>query len=315
MNYFLGVDAGATKTKAVIIDEHSNILGEAEGGPANYHNIGIVEATTNVVATIGQLLEKTKLTPDALSWVTIGIAACDTQKDYDLLLSKFTTGPMQPVAEKITVINDAKIGLYSGTLPPGIVVVCGTGSNVYGKNSQGIGAMAGNWGHFLGDKGSGYNLGQRMFQAVVAAYDGTGEETKLRSRLEKRLNITSPRDILDWYNDTQPSVHLISDFAPTVLECAEEGDEVSKELVEKTITELGKALSEVIKKLKMENEAIRIVTCGGLFESKYFRALFEGHVTALIKHARIIKPLVTQAVGAAIMAMHTWEKTQNVHSS
>lgn len=306
MKYYLGVDAGGTKTKAVLIDESSQILGEVNGGPANYHNVGIVEAITNVEATIGQLLEKTNKSMTDITWATIGIASCDTPKDHAALLEAFSKGALNTISQRLTVINDAKIGLYCGTLPPGIVVVCGTGSNVYGINDHDDEASAGNWGYFLGDKGSGYILGKRMFEAVVEVYDGVREgPTKLTEAVEKRLSVKSSADINDWYSSTKPSVHEISDFAIPVLQAAEEGDVLARDLVDKSIKDLGKSLLAVVKKLKMEDDAVRIVIAGGLFESKYFRALFEGHATALIKRVRIIKPLVPMAVGAALHAKNT----------
>jgi N-acetylglucosamine kinase-like BadF-type ATPase len=253
--------------------------------------------------------EKAHITLDHLTWSTIGITAFDTPKDYKQLSTGFTADEaLAKIKNRLTLINDTKIGLYSGTTPPGIAVICGTGSNIYGINSHGEEAMAGNWGHFLGDRGSGYALAQKFFQAVVDAYDGVGESTKLTQKLEARLHVKSPMDIVDWYNDIKPSVHIISDFAPLVLEAAEEGDEVAKQLVDKSIRELGRALKAVVVRLKMEAEPNRVVMCGGLFESKYFRAVFEGHVTAILARVRIIKPLVSQAVGAAIMARHQWEK-------
>ncbi len=309
MNYFLGLDAGGTKTHAVIIDESSKIIAEAKGGPANYHNIGIEQVKKNIYRIIENVLSRAYLKEDQINWCVIGIAACDTPKDQARLFEAFTTEDMKIFINKITVVNDTKIALYSGTLPPGIVVICGTGSNIYGKNEEGLGAMAGNWGEFLGDRGSGYNLAQRFFQTVVAQYDGIGEPTLLTKKLENKLHITSAKDLMDWYNDTKPSIHEISDFAPLVLEAAEEGDEIARQLVDKTISELGKALMAVVKKLHMENESIRIVIAGGLFENKFFRALFEGHVTALLAHVRIVKPLVAPAVGAAIMARREWEKS------
>lgn len=310
MQYFLGLDAGGTKTAAVIIDETSKVIAEARGGPANYHNIGIDQVHKNVYRTIENVLSKAFLKEEQINWITIGISACDTPLDRERLFKTFTTGEMKSFVNKLTVVNDTKIALYSGTMPPGIVVICGTGCNVYGKNKQGVGAMAGNWGTFLGDRGSGYNLAQRLFQTVVAFYDNIGESTRLTAKLEGKLKVTSPKDIMDWYNNNKPSVHEISDFAPLVLESAEEGDEVARQLVDETVSELGKALVAVVKKLQMENESIRVVISGGLFESKFFRALFEGHVTALIKHVRIVKPLVTATVGAAIMAKREWEKKQ-----
>ncbi len=311
MNYFLGIDAGATKTKTVIIDDNSRVMAEVLGGPANYHNIGIETTVANVTQTIKEALTEAKIKLEDIDWAVIGIAACDTEKDHQVLVKGFTSGYLARWKDKLTVVNDTKIGLYTGTMPPGIVVVCGTGSNVYGKNAHGQGAMAGNWGHFLGDKGSGYNLAKRMFEKVVAAYDGTGDPTLLMSKIEEKLNCRSPQDLMDWYNDNKPSIHEISDFAPLVIEAAEEGDDVAKQLIDDTVAYLGKAVMAVVLKLRMENEYNRVVIVGGLFESKYFRAVFEGHITALLKRVRIVKPLVTTAVGAAILAKNKWEQHKN----
>ena len=309
MNFFLGVDAGGTKIRAVIIDEASQIKAEEVGGPANYHNIGLKKTITNVYRAIAGVLSKAYLSENDITWATIGIAACDSQKDHERLFGGFTTDVMAGFAQKLTVVNDTKVALYSGTLPPALVVICGTGANVYGKNATGTGAMAGNWGYFLGDKGSGYILAQRMFQTIVEHHDGIIEAPFLATKLEKKLGVKSSKDISDWYNDAKPSIHEISDFAPLVIETAEEGDEVAKQLVDKTVQELGKALLAVVKRLKVETDYNRGVIVGGLFESKYFRALFEGHVTALLKKVRIVKPLVSAAVGAAIMAKQEWSKT------
>lgn len=307
MNYFLGIDAGATKTKTVIIDENSKVVAEVLGGPANYHNIGITQTVANVTQTINEAIDAAKIKLSVIDWSVIGISACDTEKDHQVLLKGFSSGYLETWKDKLTVVNDTKIGLYTGTMPPGIVVVCGTGCNVYGKNAHGQGAMVGNWGHFLGDKGSGYNLGKRMFEKVVAAFEGTGDPTLLMSKVEQKLSCRSPQDLMDWHNDTKPSVHEISDFAPLVIEAAEEGDDVAKQLIDDTVAHLGKAVMAVVAKLRMENEYNRVVIVGGLFESKYFRGVFEGHITALLKRARIVKPLVTTAVGAAILAKNKWE--------
>lgn len=315
MQYFLGLDAGGSKTRAVIIDENSQIKGEAIGGPANYHNIGLSQVAKNVYRTIAEVLSKSYLKESDVTWTAIGIASCDSPKDHEALHKIFTSDQMAFLSKRLTLVNDTKIGLYCGTTPPGIVTVAGTGCNVYGVNSHGEEAFAGNWGHFLGDRGSGYQLGKWMFQTVVGAYDGIEVPTLLTQKLASRIDVASAADIQDWYVETNPSIHEISDFAPLVIEAAEEGDETAKSILDKTVAELGRALRAVVVRLKMENEYNRIVVIGGLFESKYFRALFEGHVTALITRVRIVKPLVSAAVGAAIMAKEERKKGAPIHSS
>lgn len=311
MNYFLGVDAGGTKTIAVVMDEASKIIGEAIGGSGNYYNIGLKKVKQNVYQTIENALSKSLLKIDQISWCAIGIAACNTKKDYQGLFKTLTTDELAYLQKKITVVNDTIIGLYSGTLPPGIVVICGTGSNIYGINAHGEEALAGNWGYFLGDKGSGYIIGQKLFQAVVEAYDGIRNSTSLTEKLKNKIGAISSDHIYDWINDHRPTVRQVSDFAPVVIEAAEEGDEISKKIIDEAIREIGKALMAVVRRLKIESEYNRVVTVGGLFESKYFRGVFEGHVTALLKRVRVVKPLVSPAVGAAIMAKQEFEKISN----
>lgn len=308
MNYFLGIDAGGTKTKAVVIDEDSKLLSEANGGSANYHNIGLEKTSQTVISTLKQAVKQANLSPDQISRCVIGIAGCDTQKDYQQLFKAFTSEQMVNFAAKLTLVNDTKIALYSGTLPPGIVVICGTGCNVYGINSHGDETFAGNWGYLFGDKGSGYNLGKRMVEKVFEVLDGRLENSLLVDKLKTKLDFNSPEDLVDWRVEKKPSVKNISDFAPLAISAAEEGDEIAKDLVDETVSELGRAVLAVVKKLKVENEYNRLVTVGGLFESKYFRGVFAGYVTALLKRVRIVKPLVSIAVGAALMGRHEFGK-------
>lgn len=314
MPYFLGLDAGGTKTRAVVIDENSKIIAEARGGPANYHNEGIDTVVKNVVEVIQKTLNQMALTLSDTAHTTIGITACDTPFDYELLLNALTSDGLAALKDKLTLVNDTKIGLWCGSRPPGIVVIAGTGSNVYGINDHGEEAMAGNWGHFLGDKGSGFQLAKRMFQAVIESYEGMGLQTVLTQKLLDKIGVGTIVEMVDWCNRQKPSVHEISDFAPLVIEAAEQADEVAKQLLDSTITELGKAIKSVVTKLKMQDEYNRILVVGGLFESKYFLALLEGHVTALFSHVRIVKPLVPAEVGAALLAKEEWEK-KNVRSA
>jgi|GEM_PF-2931131 len=308
MNYFLGIDAGGSSTKAAVIDENSKIIAQATDGPANYYNVGLTQTKTTITKTIEQVAKTAGISLAEITYVVVGITALDTDKDHNVLTQALTTDGLSAFAHKMTLVRDAVAALYSAIIPPGLTVICGTGSYVYGKNDHNEDATAGNWGYFLGEHGSGYTLGKKLFETVVARYDGLVEETMLVARLENKLHTKSAADLLDWYNENKPSVHDISDFAPLVIEAAEAGDEIAKQLVDETIGYLGKAAQAVIKRLKMEGETIRIVTSGGVFENNYFRALFEGHMTALFKHVRLIKPLVPPVVGAAIMARHEWEK-------
>jgi hypothetical protein len=50
---------------------------------------------------------------------------------------------------------------------PQVLIVSGTGSGCYGKALTGNGVKVGGWGHVLGDKGSGYDIGLPALEAVI----------------------------------------------------------------------------------------------------------------------------------------------------
>src|SRR4029079_12280276 len=76
---------------------------------------------------------------------------------------------------RILVVNDALIALMAGAKEaPGIVIIAGTGSIVYGHNADGEAARAGGWGHMIGDEGSGYWIGRGALGAGMRASHGPG---------------------------------------------------------------------------------------------------------------------------------------------
>ena len=76
---------------------------------------------------------------------------------------------------------------------PGIVVVSTTGSVAYGRNSDGATAVAGGYGHLLGNEGGGFDLGRSALVAALRGADGRGDVTRLTDLCMQRLNVSTPR--------------------------------------------------------------------------------------------------------------------------
>ena len=49
MNYFIGIDGGGTKTKAVLVDENLNNINEGIGGPSNFLVFDINDVTNSII--------------------------------------------------------------------------------------------------------------------------------------------------------------------------------------------------------------------------------------------------------------------------
>src|SRR5262249_54935321 len=77
-----------------------------------------------------------------------------------------------------------------------VLVLSGTGSCCYGRNTAGKTAKIGGWGHILGDKGSGYEIGLRALKAVVFYYDRDGSWSGLGRQLLQRLQFNEPNELI-----------------------------------------------------------------------------------------------------------------------
>src|SRR5438552_3701075 len=149
--HVMGIDAGATKTLGLLADAAGAIVDEARGAGANLH----VAGEEGVAATLGEVIaaavggRAVKL--DA---VCVGIAGVD--RDDEAGAVHAIVRGLCP-GSRVVVVNDALIALAAGAHDaPGIVIVAGTGSIVYGRNGADQAARAGGWGHMVGDEGSGF---------------------------------------------------------------------------------------------------------------------------------------------------------------
>jgi N-acetylmuramic acid 6-phosphate etherase len=136
--------------------------------------------------------------PDA---VAIGLSGAWVEADFQKIRS---------AAEKVWpripcyATNDLETGLTAATggprteQIPQVLVISGTGSGCYGQGRDGRGVKVGGWGHVLGDKGSGYDIGLCALQAVVDAYDQELVWPGLGRRLLRALQLNEPNDLIDW---------------------------------------------------------------------------------------------------------------------
>lgn len=79
-----------------------------------------------------------------------------------------------------------------------VLVLSGTGSCCFGRAADGTTVRVGGWGHILGDKGSGYDIGLSALQAVVRAYDVQGRWPRLGQRFLRALALNEPEDLVPW---------------------------------------------------------------------------------------------------------------------
>src|SRR2546428_4467831 len=172
--HVLGIDAGGTKTVCLLADERGTIVSEGRGGGANLQSSGELAVEKVLHEVMETAIGDRAVTPSA---ICLGIAGVDRESD-----ERTVRAIMRRIGHKsrVLVVNDALIALVAGAGDsPGIVVIAGTGSIVYGRNANFDAARAGGWGHIIGDEGSGYWIGREAVAAVMRAADGRGPATRL----------------------------------------------------------------------------------------------------------------------------------------
>jgi N-acetylglucosamine kinase-like BadF-type ATPase len=167
---------------------------------------------------------------------------------------------------RVLVVNDALIALVAGAKDaPGIVIIAGTGSIVYGHNAGGEAARAGGWGHMIGDEGSGYWIGREALAAVMRASDGRGPATRLTSEILAHLHLNDESRLPRIVYDRESPRMTVAALGPIVQEVAAQGDAVATRILERAAEELVLAAQSVASRLEMRGDEFTFFLAGGVF--------------------------------------------------
>jgi N-acetylglucosamine kinase-like BadF-type ATPase len=304
--YFLGVDGGASKTAALVIDEAGQPLGRGVAGPSNHLRVGIETATRNIERAVNIALVEAGMAIRQVEYAYCGIAGADhpahRQRVIDSLRIFFPRG-------NFIVDNDARIALTGAIgFGSGIVIISGTGSVAFGRNESGQEARAGGWGPTIGDEGSGYAIARDGLSAIVRAHDGRGRATKMTELLCYDYDMCSPEDLPRFVYATTTHADDIARYGKLVIESARLGDEVAREILERAGRELAECVLAVARRLSLTTIKFPVAYVGGVFNAEdVLLGPMRGVVQKQAPQAALNPPQHTPVEGAAMMAIRAAE--------
>ena len=296
--FALGIDGGGTKTIGLLADQSGHIIGKAESGASNYHAVGEGQTKRVLSKVISQLIADANASLESCS-CCLGLAGVASSVDRKVI-GRICDEIGLPGNRILT--HDAQIALVGGAEElSGIIIIAGTGSIVYGIDSEGRDAQAGGWGHLLGDEGSGYDIARRAFQAVARAADGRGDPTLLSSLMLDALEFSQSRNLIPWMHSVGKD--QVAQFAGVVFNAANSNDSVAKGILDEAADELTLAARVVIDKLGF-SQPFNLVLSGGIFAHQpTFAASLRNRLRDLSPHARVCLPKHEPAYGAILLAM------------
>jgi N-acetylglucosamine kinase-like BadF-type ATPase len=296
----LGVDGGGTKTRAIITDAKQRVVGEGTAGPSNPLRVGIGSAASAIREAIDKACAEAGVQRADIVAAEIGLAGVRRGD----LRSRMREALSGLGIHSIDVVTDADIALFGATEgEPGLVIIAGTGSICCGLNAQGKHVCAGGWGPLAGDEGSGSWIARRALQAMARGSDGRGTETILGTTACSYFNVATTDDLLIAIYAPGMTNDRMAGFCKYVIEAAQDGDEVAREIVIEAGRELGTAAVAVIRKLRMGRERFRVGYVGGVFAAgDLILDSLRAEVARVAPKAYLATPHLAPAIAAARMA-------------
>jgi len=310
---FGGVEGGGTKSDAIIINQHGEILGRAEGKGTNQWLVGMDVCVDRLAGMIAAAKVDAGLDP-SVPVVACGmsLSGADQTEAKEGIVHGLTTR-FPDCSRAYHVCTDTFGGLYTGSRDGGIVLIAGTGSNCRLINPDGSEFNCGGWGHMMGDEGSAYSIAYFILKAIFDTEDNFCKEgfdiTYARKAMEDYFGVKTRMDMLEpLYGNFDKTVY--AGFAVKVAEGAEQGDALCCRAFEKAGDDLGRHVTAVLPNLAKGTDTLTIICVGSVWKSwAHLRTSFTDVIVSASRtsdHApKCIKLLTlteSGAVGAAYIA-------------
>lgn len=286
MDGILGIEGGGTRTVALLADERGRQLGRKEFGPGNVRLLSDKE--------LSQLFQRIAAEFPKVQAVGAGLAGARDPRDCKRVEATITQC-WGDVPRDVT--HDLEIAL--ATLPEKkskILVLSGTGSCCFGE-SNGHRAKIGGWGHILGDKGSGYEIGLRAMKASVFYFDRDGKWGTLGQRILRALMLNEPNQLIEWVQTAEKS--QVAALAPEVFLAAKARDAIARDILEGAAASLAKDALTCANRLRLKKGGVFLLAGSVLKRQPAFARRVGDLITAKYPDAEI-KVLDCEAVWGAV---------------
>ncbi len=297
VRYLLGVDGGATKTLAAVLDLEQEVIHLGHGGPSNEDAVGARAAVEALLGAARQALAGAGIGSEELGAGVLAVAGTDTQAIAAHVRAA------QP--DSWLVVNDVVTAWATATgAAPGVGVISGTGSNVFGLGPDGRAWRAGGWGHLLGDEGSGYWFGTRSIAAALHDRDGSGPATALTDAACSFFDAPSIEALATRVYSQPLTKGEIAAFSVQTAAVADTGDEVAREIYALGARELAAQIVAVIDHTGLSGEFPVGLVGGGFEAGDVFMGPLTSAVLERAPQAQVSHGHLAPVGGSLLLAAH-----------
>ncbi len=179
-----------------------------------------------------------------------------------------------------------------------VLVLSGTGSCCFGRTADGRTAKVGGWGHILGDKGSGFEIGLRALKAVVYYLDRDGEWSLLGRSILRKLQLNEPNDLIGWAQ--QAGKTEIAALAVEVFHAWAKRDPIAADILAGAADSLARDAASCARKLARAGAEVQFVLAGSVLLKQPRFAQLVGRKLKPLWPRAILTPLKRDSVWGAV---------------
>ena len=292
----MGIDGGGSKTACAVGDEIM-LLGRGVGGGSNLSRVAEAQAQTALETAIAEACRAAAVHPRHVRRTCVGIAGVSgssTRETVRRVVGAIAGGQLEIVGD-MEVAMEAAFGDS-----PGALVIAGTGSIAFARDSYGRTARAGGLGPPIADEGSGDWIGQRAVEAILHP-EADRPCPVLETKIKEALGI-EPGENLAGVRELVPKPNFAALF-PKVLAAANAGEEIARCILTDAGIELAKLAVNAIRLLWSDSQWVRLAVTGGVFRhSRLVRQKFCGTLFNLRPKTAVSLSIIEPVVGALALA-------------
>ena len=282
----LGIDAGNTKTVALVMETSGRVLGWGRAGSANIYT-SVPGALGSVAHAAQAALEHAGRQGHTLRAAVLSASGADWPEDFTLLRGALAGWGWAPTTD---VVNDAVGALRAGSVDGlGVAVVCGTSSGTAARAPDGT-----MWhSSYCQEPEGAEDLARQALRAVYRAHLGIDPPTSLSQSVLALLGCPDVPALLHRVTGReQPPVPNPGRVARALLDAADAGDATSRRIAVRHGEALGDYALAAARMVNLHG-GYRLVTSGGVMRhsSPVLR-------DALVQRVQAVHPAVTWQAGA-----------------
>lgn len=265
--FYLGIDAGGTKTSFMIINELGDVLSTYTGSTYHVHQVGFEAFKTGMEEGISKVCSQINISKEDLNFSFLGLAGYGENESemnkMDLLIEEILG------ENKFKCGNDVEVAL-AGSLAckPGICIILGTGAIASGITNDLKTNRTSGWGHICGDEGSAYWIAKKGIEIFTKQSDHRLERTALYSTFKEKLNLEKDFDLIFLIKDDYKQDRTkIAKLAMLVYEAALKGDKFALDIYKQAAKECLLMVNALTTQLQFTG-VLNISYSGSVFNSK-----------------------------------------------